>query len=242
MALGTDDPSVLEALPLTHLDELARARDSARVSSTNASHRPWRGPAKPVSRGARSLRSCAATSRSYPSPRCPRVGARIRQDTPTGPVPWGCTCFRFHKNSSWRARPGDCGRPLPCLAVVLTQLESSDGYPALLLEVAGSSPRRRQDITASFPEIATRPLGVDSQATVAISGNEAVMSCLCRDWIRQSVVHEQQGAVAVELSARRHNRRAGRRMAEFAGPSAPGRVLVETEAHAPPGDWSSGSG
>ena len=30
MALGTDDPSVLDALPLTHLDELARARDSAR--------------------------------------------------------------------------------------------------------------------------------------------------------------------------------------------------------------------
>jgi hypothetical protein len=30
MALGADDLSVLDALPLTHLDELARARDAAR--------------------------------------------------------------------------------------------------------------------------------------------------------------------------------------------------------------------
>lgn len=30
MALGADDLSVLDALPLTHLEELARARDAAR--------------------------------------------------------------------------------------------------------------------------------------------------------------------------------------------------------------------
>lgn len=30
MALGAEDLSVLDALPLTHLDELARARDVAR--------------------------------------------------------------------------------------------------------------------------------------------------------------------------------------------------------------------
>ena len=30
MALGADDLNVLDALPLTHLDELARARDGAR--------------------------------------------------------------------------------------------------------------------------------------------------------------------------------------------------------------------
>jgi len=30
MALGSDDLSVLEIAPLTHLDELARARDAAR--------------------------------------------------------------------------------------------------------------------------------------------------------------------------------------------------------------------
>jgi hypothetical protein len=30
MALGADDLSVLEVQPLTHLDELARARDAAR--------------------------------------------------------------------------------------------------------------------------------------------------------------------------------------------------------------------
>ena len=30
MALGTDDLNVLDAMPLSHLDELARARDAAR--------------------------------------------------------------------------------------------------------------------------------------------------------------------------------------------------------------------
>jgi len=51
MALGGDDLGVLDALPLTHLDELARARDAARdlvdehvaaaVASAREAGIPW---------------------------------------------------------------------------------------------------------------------------------------------------------------------------------------------------------